>query len=107
VIEVDYGSWDGMFELESPEIIPDFAQATVSGGLRYYGGMDCVVGLVRVKVWLFGGGRHVGTTVWESTQSTGDGAEVSGREPIVFEAISTIDQEAVSAVVRFIAVECL
>jgi hypothetical protein len=71
------------------------------------GGMDCVVGLVRVKVWLFGGGRHVGTTVWESTQSTGDGGEVSGREPIVFEAISAIDQEAVSAVVRFIAVECL
>jgi hypothetical protein len=107
VIKVEYGSWDGMFELESPEIIPDFAQATVSGGLRYYGGMACPVGLVRVKVWLFGGGRQVGTTVWESTQSTGDGAEVSGREPVVFEAISTIDQEAVSAVVRFVAVECI
>ena len=51
--------------------------------------------------------RPAQTPVWEGTQSTGDGAEVSGREPVVFEAISTIDQEAVSAVVRFIAVECL
>ena len=50
---------------------------------------------------------HVGTTLWESTQSTGDGAEVTGREPLVFEAIGTIDQAAESAVVRFLAVECL
>ena len=105
VIKVEYGSWDGMFELENPEIIPEFAQATVSGALRYDGGMDCPVGLVRAKVWLFGdGGLHVGTTVWDSTQST---SEVSGREPVVFEAIGAIDQAAVSAVVRFTAVECL
>src|SRR5262245_47836756 len=68
VIDVDYGQWEGMFELASPAILPDFAQASVTGELRYLGGVDCQVGLVRVKGWLFGdGGLHVGTTVWEST----------------------------------------
>jgi hypothetical protein len=108
VIKIEYGRWGGIFELESPEILPDFGQATVVGALRYAGGMDCPVGLVRVKAWLFGDGAlHVGTTVWESTQSTGDGAEVTGREPVVFEAVSRIDQAAVSAVLRFTAVDCL
>jgi hypothetical protein len=107
VIDVQYGQWDGSFELANPAIQPDFAQATITGELRYLGGVDCQVGLVRVKAWLFGGGLHVGTTMWESTQSTGDGGEVSGREPVPFEAISAIDQAAESAVLRFVAVECL
>ena len=107
VIEVEYGRWDGMFEIDSPEILPDFAQATVYGSLQYNGGIDCPVGLVRVKAWLFGdGGLHVGTTVWEASQSTG-GAEVTGREPLPFEAIAMIQQAAESAVLRFTAVECL
>jgi hypothetical protein len=108
VIEIDYGRWGGIFELDNPGIQPDFAQATLVGELQYRGGVDCPVGLVRIKAWLFGdGGLHVGTTEWESTQSTGDGAEVTGREPVPFEAISMIDQAAVSAVLRFTAVECL
>ncbi|MGH3042910.1 MAG: hypothetical protein ACRDNG_14445 [Gaiellaceae bacterium] len=106
-IAVDYGRWEGMFELESPEIVPDFGQATLAAGLAYMGGVDCPVGLVRVKVWFFGETGLVGTALWESAQSTGAGGEVTGREPVPFEAYGAIDQEATSAAVRFTAVECL
>jgi hypothetical protein len=106
-IAVDYGRWEGIFELESPEIVPDFGQATLAAGFAYRGGVDCPVGLVRVKVWFFGEPGLVGTALWESVQSTGDGGEITGREPLPFEAYGQIDQEATSAAVRFTAVECL
>ena len=106
-IVVDYGRWEGIFELENPEIFPDFAQATLAAGLTYRGGVDCSVGLVRVKVWFFGEPGLVGTALWESAQSTGEGGEVTGREPLPFEAYGTIEQEATSAAVRFLSVECL
>jgi hypothetical protein len=106
-IVVDYGRWEGIFQLENPEIFPDFAQATLAAGLTYRGGVDCPVGLVRVKVWFFGEPGLVGTALWESAQSTGEGGEVTGREPLPFEAYGTISQEATSAAVRFLSVECL
>jgi hypothetical protein len=106
-IAVDYGRWEGIFELESPEIVPDFGQATLAAGFAYRGGLDCPVGLVRVKVWFFGEPGLVGTALWESVQSTGEGGEVTGREPLPFEAYGQIDQEATSAAVRFTAVECM
>jgi hypothetical protein len=107
-IAVDYGQWEGMFELANPQIQPDFGMASVLGELRYLGGVDCAVGLVRVKVWLYSErGIRVGTTVWESVQSTGDGGEVTGREPLPFEAVARIDEGPASAALRFTAVECL
>jgi hypothetical protein len=106
-IVVDYGRWEGIFELENPEIFPDFAQATLAAGLTYRGGVDCPVGLVRVKVWFFGEPGLVGTALWESAQSTGEGGEVTGREPLPLEAYGTISQEATSAAVRVLSVECL
>ena len=107
-IEVDYGRWDGVFELANPTIIPDFGVATVSGEFHYRGGVDCPVGLVRVRTWFYNeGGQVVGRTVWESTQSTGDGAEVTGREPLPFEAYGQISEGPSSAALRFTAVECL
>ena len=70
--------------------------------------MDCPVGLVRVKAWLYSeGGTRVGTGVWESVQSTGDGGEVTGREPLPFELTTRIDEGPASAALRFTAVECL
>lgn len=106
-IAVDYGRWEGIFDLESPEIVPDFGQATLAAGFAYRGGLDCPVGLVRVKVWFFGEPGLVGTALWESVQSTGEGGEVTGREPLPFEAYGQIDQQATSAAVRFTAVECV
>ena len=106
-IVVDYDRWEGIFELDGPELVPDFGQATLAAGLAYRGGVDCPVGLVRVKVWFFGEPGLVGTALWESAQSTGEGGEVTGREPLPFEAYGQIDQEATSAAVRFTAVECL
>ena len=107
-IQVDYGRWDGIFELANPTIVPDFGIASVVGELGYRGGVDCPVGVVRVRMWLYSErGQVVGKTVWLSTQSTGDGAEVTGREPLPFEAYATIAEAPASAVLRFTAVECL
>jgi hypothetical protein len=107
-IEVDYGQWEGIFELGNPSIVPDFGIASVVGELRYLGGVDCPVGLVRVRAWFYDdGGSLVGETVWESVQSTGDGGEVTGREPLPFEAVGQISELPVSAALRFTAVECL
>jgi len=52
-IDVDYGRWDGVFELANPTIVPDFGVATVSGEFYYRGGVDCPVGLVRVRTWFY------------------------------------------------------
>jgi hypothetical protein len=108
VIDVDYGRWDGIFELASPEIVPDFGIASVVGELRYRGGVDCPVGLVRVRTWFYDERGHlVGATVWESVQSTGEGAEVTGREPLPFEAYGQASETPASAAVRFTGVECV
>ena len=107
-IEVDYGPGEGIFELGNPSIAPDFGIASVVGELRYLGGVDCPVGLVRVRAWFFGdGGALVGETVWKSVQSTGEGGEVMGREPLPFEAVGQISEPPASAALRFFAVECL
>ncbi|HXV34344.1 MAG TPA: hypothetical protein VD769_10070 [Gaiellaceae bacterium] len=108
VIEVDYGRWDGVFELANSAIVPEFGIASVVGELSYLGGVDCPVGLVRVRFWFYSErGQPVGRGVWESTQSTGDGGEVTGREPLPFEAYGPSSEAPGSAVLRFIAVECL
>ncbi len=107
-IEVDYGQWDGIFELGNASIVPDFGIASVVGELRYLGGVDCPVGLVRVRAWFYDDvGSLVGETVWESVQSTGEGGEVTGREPLPFEAVGQISELPASAALRFTAVECL
>jgi hypothetical protein len=107
VIAVDYGSWDGNFELENAEIVPEFGFASVVGELTYVGGLECPVGLVRVRTWFYSPqGAVIGRTVWESVQSTGAGGEVTGREPLPFEAYGPISEEPASAALRFVAVEC-
>lgn len=108
VIDVDYGRWDGIFELASPTIVPDFGIASVVGEFHYRGGVDCPVGKVRVRAWFYDErGNVIGRTVWESMQSTGDGAEVTGREPLPFEAYGPASESPASAALRFTAVECL
>ena len=58
VVDVDYGSWDGVLRARAPEIVPDFGAASVIGELSYLGGVDCPVGLVRVRAWFYSeGGR--------------------------------------------------
>ena len=108
MIAVDYGRWDGIFELGNPTIVPEFGIASVTGELSYRGGVDCPVGLVRVRAWFYSERGHVvGKTVWESVQSTGDGGEVTGREPLPFEAYGQSSEAPASAALRFTAVECL
>jgi hypothetical protein len=108
VIDVDYGRWEGIFDLAGAEIVPDFGIASVVGELRYLGGVDCPVGLVRVRTWFYNEGSDlIGKTVWESMQSTGEGAEVTGREPLPFEAYGQASEAPASAALRFTAVECL
>lgn len=107
-ITVDYGRWEGMFEVEAMELVPDFALSTVVGELKYLGGVDCQVGLVVVKSWYFNEqGQRVGTGLWESTFATGEGGEVTGREPLPFEAWGSVTEFAESAALRFTRVECL
>jgi hypothetical protein len=108
VVDGDYGRWEGIFELENPDIVPDFGIASVVGELRYLGGVDCPVGLVRVRTWFYNEGADlIGETVWESIQSTGEGGEVTGREPLPFEAYGQASEAPASAALRFTAVECL
>jgi hypothetical protein len=108
VIDIDYGRWEGIFDLGNSEIVPDFGLASVIGEFRYLGGVDCPVGLVRVRGWFYGErGDVVGRAVWESVQSTGEGAEVTpGREPLPFEAYGPSSEAPASAALRFVAVEC-
>jgi hypothetical protein len=105
---VDYGPWDGVFDLEATPIVGESGVASVTGELGYLGGVDCAVGLVRVRTWFYDeGGEVVGETTWASTQSTGEGGEVTGREPLPFEAYDQVTGTPASAALRFTAVECL
>jgi hypothetical protein len=106
-IAVDYGPWEGVFTLENLELQPAGDETVAFGELHYLGGLDCPVGLVRVKTWLYAGGGIVGQTQWESVESTGEGGEVTGREPLPFEARAAVERSADAAALRFTAAECL
>ena len=107
-IAIDYGRWDGIFEIASPAMLPEFGLATVVAEFRYLGGVDCSIGLVRVRGWFFNGsGKRVGTGLWESVYSTREGGEVTGREQLPFEAYGTVTEVAESVALRVTAVECL
>lgn len=104
----DYGRWEGMFEVQNPEVVPDFGIAYVTGELRYSGGVDCQIGLIRVRSWFYAwDGRRVGSGLWESTYATGEGGEVTGREPLPFEAYGPVSEAPESAALRFTDVECM
>jgi hypothetical protein len=107
-IDFDYGRWDGVFEVDNPEITPDFGFAAVTGEFRYLGGIDCQVGLIVAKVWFYDGrGRRIGDGIWESSYATGAGGEVTGREPLPFEAYGPVSELPESAFVRFTKADCL
>jgi hypothetical protein len=106
-IEIDYGRWDGVFEIADPVIVPDFAMASVTGELRYFGGVDCQVHRVVVRGWFYNArGQFVGPALWESAYATGEGGEVTGREGLPFEAYGNVSELPESAVLRFVKVEC-
>jgi hypothetical protein len=107
-IQVDYGRWDGVFEIADPVIVPDFGMAYVTGELRYFGGVECgQVRRVVVRGWFYSGnGQFVGPALWESAYATGEGGEVSGREGLPFEAYGNVSELPESAVLRFVKVEC-
>ena len=107
-IQVDYGQWDGVFEIADPTIVPDFGMASVMGELRYFGGVDCgQVRRVVVRGWFYNAkGQFVGPALWESAYATGEGGEVSGREGLPFEAYGNVSELPESAVLRFVKVEC-
>ena len=84
---------------ESPRFSASFA--TGAGSIARWA-------VVRVRAWFYNERGHlVGATVWESVQSTGEGAEVTGREPLPFEAYGQASEAPMSAALRFTAVECL
>lgn len=106
-IAIDYGQWDGVFEIASPEIVPDFGMASVNGQLRYFGGVDCQIHRIVVRGWFYSAsGQFIGTTLWESAMATGDGGEVTGREGLPFEAYGNVSELPESAALRFAKVEC-
>jgi hypothetical protein len=97
-----------LLRARQPSIVHGAEATSVVGELYYFGGVDCPVGLVRVRAWFYDeGGPVVGGTAWESVQSTGEGAEVSGREPLPFEARGRASEAPAAASLRFTAVECL
>jgi len=96
-----------MFEIASPEIVPDFAMASVNGELRYFGGIDCQIHRMVVRGWFYSAsGQFIGTALWESAYATGDGGEVTGREGLPFEAYGNVSELPESAALRFAKVEC-
>lgn len=106
-IAIDYGQWEGMFEISSPEIVPEFGMASVNGELRYFGGVDCQIHRIVVRGWFYSAsGQFIGTALWESAMSTGDGGEVTGREGLPFEAYGNVSELPESAALRFAKVEC-
>lgn len=108
-IAVDYGRWEGMFEISGTEIVPDFGLATVTGEFRYLGGATCSqVGVVELRGRFYSpSGRPIGNGLWESIWVTGDGAEVPQREPLYLEFYGSVTKEAASARIRFTRVDCL
>lgn len=107
-IAVDYGRWEGMFEISDTEIVPEFGLTTVTGQFRYLGGVDCQVGFVGLRGRFYdGSGRSIGTGAWESIWATGEGAEVPQREPLYLEFSGPVVHGAESAQIRFSKVECL
>lgn len=106
-IAIDYGPWEGMFEIASPEIVPDFGMASVNGELRYLGGVDCQIHRMVVRGWFYSAsGQFIGTALWESAYATGPGGEVTGREGLPFEAFGNVSELPESAALRFAKVEC-
>jgi hypothetical protein len=106
-IQIDYGQWDGVFEIANPEIVPDFGLASVTGELRYFGGVDCQIHRIVVRGWFYNAkGHFVGPALWESAYATGEGGEVTGREGLPFEAHGSVSELPESAVLRFVKVEC-
>jgi hypothetical protein len=106
-IEIDYGEWEGMFEIDAPSIVPDFGMASVTGELRYFGGVECQIHRIVVRGWFYShNGQFVGTALWESAYATGQGGEVTGREGLPFEAYGNVSEAPESAALRFVKVEC-
>ncbi len=106
-IAIDYGQWEGMFEIASPEIVPEFGMASVNGELRYFGGVDCTIHRVVVRGWFYSArGQFIGPVLWESALATGDGGEVTGREGLPFEAYGNVSELPESAALKFTKVEC-
>jgi hypothetical protein len=96
-----------MFEIASPEIVPDFGMASVNGELRYLGGVDCQIHRMVVRGWFYSAsGQFIGTALWESAYATGPGGEVTGREGLPFEAYGNVSELPESAALRFAKVEC-
>jgi hypothetical protein len=108
-IAVDYGRWEGMFEISGTEIVPDFGLATVTGEFRYLGGATCSqVGVVELRGRFYSpSGRPIGNGLWESIWVTGNGAEVPQREPLYLEFYGSVTEQAASARIRFTRVDCL
>jgi hypothetical protein len=96
-----------MFEIAEPSITPDFGMASVTGELRYFGGVECQVHRIVVRGWFYSGnGQFVGPALWESEYATGPGGEVTGREGLPFEAYGNVSELPESAALRFVKVEC-
>jgi hypothetical protein len=106
---VDYGRWEGLFELSDMEIVPEFGIATVAGEFRYLGGGECSqLGVVELRGQFYSpSGQPIGKGLWESVWVTGDGAEVPQREPLYMEFYGAVSEAAESARLRFTRVNCL
>jgi hypothetical protein len=108
-IAVDYGRWEGLFEISDTEIVPEFGLATVTGQFRYLGGGACSqLGVVELRGQFYSpSGRPIGKGLWESIWVTGEGAEVPQREPLYLEFYGQVSEAAESARIRFTRVDCL
>ena len=108
-IAVDYGRWEGVFEISEAEIVPEFGIATVTGEFRYLGGGECSqVGAVALSGQFYSpSGQPIGKGAWESIWATGEGAEVPQREPLFLEFYGEVSEAPESARIRFTRVDCL
>lgn len=103
-IEIDYGRWQGMFELTDATLVPSLQASTVGGQFTYRGGAGCPVRTVVVD------GRFydredipVGLARWESSWVTGEAGLERGK-PVPFGAYGSVLHLATSAELEVVRV---
>jgi hypothetical protein len=105
-IEIDYGRWQGMFEVADARIVPSLQTSTAGGEFTYLGGVRCPIRNVVVEGRFYDRERvSVGLALWESTWVTGESG-LEERRPVPFGAYGSVLHRATSGELQVVRVVC-
>jgi hypothetical protein len=105
-VEIDYGRWEGMFELTDVSLVPSLQASTVGGQFTYLGGVGCPVRNVVVEGRFYDRDQiPVGVASWESSRVTA-GAGLKQGKPVPFGAYGSVLHLATSAELEVVKVVC-